>query len=102
MHVRPVNGWVTSVCNTQAWLAAADQTVVVVSHDSAFLEAVATDVIVLEECRLVYYARGMKGFHEALRQVGTRPSGTRPSIRYLHGFRAGAGTCWSCGCGHLT
>ena len=45
------------------------RTCVVVSHDRSFLENIATDIILFEDGKLRYYARGMQGFDEALKQT---------------------------------
>ena len=48
------------------------KTVVVVSHDHGFLEAVTTDVVVFEDVLLQYYPCGMQGYCAGVTQVASR------------------------------
>ncbi|KAL7535573.1 hypothetical protein ACHAWF_005211 [Thalassiosira exigua] len=56
----------------EKWLVEKNQTVLVVSHDSHFLDAVCTDIIQFDSCRLNYHVGNYSTFRESQEQKWSR------------------------------
>mmetsp|Transcript_5357 Transcript_5357/g.12136 ORF Transcript_5357/g.12136 Transcript_5357/m.12136 type:complete len:848 (+) Transcript_5357:876-3419(+) len=56
----------------EKWLVEKNQTILIVSHDSHFLDAVCTDIIQFENCRLNYHVGNYSTFRESQEQKWAR------------------------------